>query len=158
AATKSAGKLQADGNGHRRLHDKIAVALAGKIEHRRLTREKAALRCGYNRSAPAVAPGLDAFVEETRFVRCAAPGRRSRAVFRPAGCYTWDDCAAAAWRWRLGWSSRSRWNPDVCERVEESGIHRESFAVDDPGILRHSDIFADCHEYSLGDHHGCGVD
>ena len=138
AAAESSGRLEGKRNCNWSLHDEVAGAFPRQVQNRGLTWKEAALGSANHRRETAVAPRFNALVAKACFLRAAAPGRGSGAIFRTVGPLLWAARATA-------FSPRGRCcrNADVCESIYESGINVQALAVNHPSLRRNGGIFAD---------------
>src|SRR5262249_46361723 len=140
SAAESAGGVEIEWNGDRRFDDKIAVALASKVENASLAGEESSFGRGNNRCETGVAPGFDALVGERSFIGSATPRSRTRTIFRSARGRLATSTATTALATAFGRAGGR--HSDVGERVKETGINCQPLAFDDERISGDGNILA----------------
>src|SRR5262249_54996347 len=140
SAAKSAGRVEGNGNRDGRFHDEIAVTFSCEIEHSSLPWKKSTLGRGDDRGESCVAPGLDAFVAQARFVGGGAPRRRAGTILRSA-CGRLSYTAASA-RAAFCTRGRRRSDPNVGAGIEKAGIDSQPLSFDDPGVRGNLYVFS----------------
>ena len=142
-AGEIANRLQGNGNGNGRFHHHVAIALAAEIQQCGLPGEHSAFWCRNNTSEPCGAPGIYALLAEAGFTGSAAPGCRSRTIFRAAR----DGRVRTSFTGGYG----SRRNADVGKGIDEAGIDDEAFAFDDPSFVGNGGVLADGFDHAARD-------